>query len=186
MNHQIWTLFELFMDITSLQKKKKEKGKGFTLIQRTGRSLAVGRPSGSARRAEGATSEAGSWRAPTREESGSGRSRLHLNGRGPAAGSPTRGAHLSGSSPTSHSNRAEARGGVSGDLPAPQGVSGDALPTGVPSGPRRTHPCAARMPWEAAAAMAWVAAEEAVGDIWHRAAGAGEEVIGCGAGRWWW
>ena len=28
------------MDITSLQKKKKEKGKGFTLIQRTGRDLA--------------------------------------------------------------------------------------------------------------------------------------------------
>ena len=79
------------MDITSLEKKKKEKGKGFTLIQRTGRSLAVGRPSGSAGRAKEATSEAGSWSAPTLEESGSGRSRLHLNGRGPAAGLSTRG-----------------------------------------------------------------------------------------------
>ena len=81
MNHQIWSSFDLFMDFTNLQKKKKGKGKGFTLIQRTGRSLEVGRPSGSAGRAEEATSEAGLRSAPMREESGSSRSRLHLNGR---------------------------------------------------------------------------------------------------------
>ena len=40
LNHQNWISFELFVDFTSLQKKRKEKGKGFTLILRTGRDLA--------------------------------------------------------------------------------------------------------------------------------------------------
>ena len=42
LNHQIWISFELFVDFTSLQNKEKEKGKGFTLILRTGREIGIG------------------------------------------------------------------------------------------------------------------------------------------------
>ena len=93
LNHQIWISFELFVEFTSLQKKQKEKGKGFTLILRTGREIVVGRPSGSAARVAGATSK-----APRAEyafatgEAGLIPVRLLLNGRVPPSGSLTRGA----------------------------------------------------------------------------------------------
>ena len=53
----------------SFTEKEKGKGKGFTLIQRTGRSLAVGRPSGSAVRVR--RGDVGGVFHPAR---------LHLNG----------------------------------------------------------------------------------------------------------
>ena len=58
-------------------------------------------------------------------------------------------------------------------MPGLQSISGDAPPTGVLRRPRRTHPCVARMSWRAAAVMAWVAAEEAIGEVWHNEAGTG-------------
>ena len=41
-NHQIWTLFDLFVDFRSLleKEKEKEKEKGLNLIIRAGRGLA--------------------------------------------------------------------------------------------------------------------------------------------------
>ena len=95
--------------------------------------------------------------------------------RGLEAGPLTSGARLSGSSPTSRSNRAEARGGVSGDLPVPQGVSGDALPTGVPRGPGRVQPWVARSPRGTGSSKASTAADEADGGDAARRNSHGEE-----------
>ena len=152
----------------------------------------MGRPSGSAARCQGRRRRRIPGKTPSTSEGGSGRARFHLNGRGPAAGSPTRGAHLSGSSPTSRSNRAEARGGVSGDLPAPQGVSGDALHTGVPRGPGRIQPWVARSPRGTGLSRVLAAADEAGGDGGHgttatgrsnRSAGKLRGVVEDGLGR---
>ena len=135
----------------------------------------MGRPSGSAGRAEEATSGAGSRSAPTREESGSGRSRLHLNGRGPPTGSLTSGARCSGRLlPPARTEQRQGRQGRAGAgvPPAVPATSGDALAMDELGAERRIHSCMPRLPGMVEATTAWTLADGGVGRDWGRRYGA--------------
>ena len=95
--------------------------------------------------------------------------------RGPVAGPLTSGARLSGSSSTSRAGATGDRGGVRCRPPALQGVSSDALPTGVLRGPSRVQPWVVRSPRGTGSSKASTAADEADGGDAARRNSHGEE-----------
>ena len=195
LNHQIWISFELFVDFTSLQKKKKKRERGCTLIQRTRRKIAVGRPSGSAARVAGATSKAYSDTTPSRTGGGSDLDPCPLK-----RGRPTRqwlrpcAKPLTGGARWASWRRpqppARSRGGEAGGrrrrLPAlPATVSGDPA-TGVLGETCRIREATLQAPASSERSGPSPAAEDGIGHCRLRAQGRpGEEWRRWGA-SWWW